>query len=109
MYKYANSSLKEYIKNKDLMEKLADKLVDVHPEYKEIYDSFKDHWDEAILILDEEEARLFALSLEYSQKEIRFIYSKPISKGEISKRISAIYRKLALFYYQHEILYDEVV
>ena len=109
MYKYANSSLKEYIKNKDLMEKLADKLSDVHPEYKEIYDSFLDHWNEAVLILDDEELRLFTLSLECSQKEIRFIYSKPISKGEISKRIAAVYRKLALFYYQHDILYDEVV
>ncbi len=107
MYKYANSSLKEYIKNKDLMEKLADKLVDVHPEYKEIYDSFKDHWDEAVLMLSEEELRLFASSLDASQKELSFLYQ--VSKGEISKRIAAVYRKLAMFYYQHDILYDEVV
>ena len=107
MYKYANSSLKEYFQSQELMESLAKDLKDIHPEYQEIFDEFVESWDDAMKVLSDDEIRLFVLSTEHSQKEISYFYG--ISPGETSKRIFEIYRKLALFYFKRDILFDEVV
>lgn len=110
MYKFVNSSIKDYISTIDGQRELAASLKVVDPEYQDVYDAFTGSWKNALTVLDEEEKKLFALRYVhgYNQKDISDIVD--ILPESVSRKFSLIYYKLATYYKSGvELIFKDVV
>ena len=118
-YMYANVKIKDYLTNidiskpvdvtDDVLKLYSEALISKKPEFNQIYTTFNILLPDAISILTDEEIALFKLKYECgcSQKDISIM--RGLQRAAITKRFNVLYRKLAMFFYNHEIIFDEAL
>lgn len=108
--RFANASLKDYINHSEDYKELAEYFSSITPEYKEIYDDFMAHWGEATSVLTEDEKKIFALRVIQKIPAKDICEATKISPPAMSKMLSGIYQKVALYYFQEfRIIFDEAI
>ena len=110
-YYFANSSIRDYINNRENMKRLAEYLADTEPDYLIISNIFTDSFQKAFdEVLDEAEKRIFYLHYKKGMRWSKIAEIADVSPSYISKVSSLCFLKLATYFQNdRQILFNEVI